>query len=111
MPVTLKNSSSQMVLPMMVAPAARIFATAAAFVRAGAWVASQVGLPAPVLVPAMSYMSLTAAVSPASGPAPLPATGVSMSWGTKNAPGMGWCCIGDFLQPGQSYNRSNRGPD
>ncbi len=79
MPVTLKNSSSQIVLPMMVAPAARIFATAAALVFAGAWVASQVGLPAPVGKPAMSYMSLTAALSPASGPSPLPAIGAAIS--------------------------------
>src|SRR5262249_33897661 len=48
--------------------------------------ASQVGLPAPVREPAMSYMSLTAAVRPIRGPVPLPVTGAARSWGTKNAP-------------------------
>ena len=87
----LKNNSSQMVLPMIVAPAARIFATAAALVDAGAWVASQVGLPAPVREPAMSYMSLTAAVRPVSGPVPLPVTGAAQIMGNEKraAPAIG----------------------
>src|SRR3982074_2721632 len=67
----------------MVAPAARIFSTAAAWVRAGACAASQSGLPPPVRDPAMSYMSLTTALSPASGPDGLPTTGAARSCGTK----------------------------
>ena len=46
----------------------------------------ELGLPAPVREPAMSYMSLTPAVSPVSGPVPLPVTGAARLWGTKNAP-------------------------
>src|SRR4030081_2077991 len=67
----------------MVAPAARIFSTAAAWVRAGACAASQSGLPPPVREPAMSYMSLTTAPSPASGPDGSPVTGAARSCGTK----------------------------
>ena len=51
-------------------------------------------VPAPVREPAMSYMSLTAALRPASGPDALPATGAARSWGTKNAPRLGSSCIG-----------------
>ena len=68
---------------MMVAPASRIFCTAAQFFAAGVWVASQVGLPQPATSPAMSYMSLTTAVSPASGPVAAPWIGAAMSCGTK----------------------------
>jgi hypothetical protein len=32
---------------------------------------------------------------------PLPTTGASMSWGTKNAPRLVSSRIGDLLQPGQ----------
>jgi len=53
-PEPLKKNSSQMVLPVTVAPAARIFATAAACARAGFCAASHSGLPPPVRVPAMS---------------------------------------------------------
>src|SRR5713101_2730578 len=72
-----------MVLPMMVAPASRIRRTAAAEEVAGVAAASQSGLPPPVRWPAMSYMSLTAQVRPASGPVPAPETGASRSCGTK----------------------------
>src|SRR5262249_60507207 len=58
-------------------------ATAAAVEVAGACAASQSGLPPPVRYPAISYMSLTAALSPASGPAPAPLRGAVKSWGTK----------------------------
>src|SRR5215469_5775401 len=83
MPEPLKKNSSQMVLPVMVAPAARIFATTAACVRAGGCAASHSGLPPPVRSPAMSYMSLTRAVRPARGPSALPAIGPAISCGTK----------------------------
>src|SRR5262249_26499953 len=55
----------------------------------GGWGASQWGLPPPVRVPAMSYMSFTATVSPASGPCTAPAMGAGKSCGT-NAPRK-WC--------------------
>src|SRR6202011_6043298 len=45
--------------------------------------ASHSGLPPPVRYPAMSYMSLTAAVRPAKGPAAAPATGAARSCGTN----------------------------
>ena len=53
-------SSSVIVLPTTVAPAATSRCTAAALVVAGARPAANVGLPAPVTVPATSNMSLTA---------------------------------------------------
>src|SRR5271166_5095944 len=68
---------------MMRAPAPRMRATAAAFAAAGACAASQSGLPPPVREPAMSYMSLTAALRPASGPSFDPITGAFKSCGTK----------------------------
>src|SRR6266508_6092822 len=57
--------------------------TAAAVDRAGACASSQSGLPPPVRDPAMSYMSLTPAVRPASGPWAAPAMGAAKSCGTK----------------------------
>ena len=57
--------------------------TAAAWARAGACAASQSGLPPPVRSPAMSYMSLTAALRPASGPSAAPSSGAFRSCGTK----------------------------
>ena len=68
----------------MVAPAASSFSTAAACRVAVCACASQSGLPAPVFSPAMSYMSLTAALSPASGPLAAPLSGAFRSCGTKN---------------------------
>ena len=62
-----------MVLPIMRAPASSSFCTAAAFFAAGAWLASQSGLPQPVTRPAMSKMSLVAKVRPWSGPPAAPA--------------------------------------
>src|SRR5436190_12771986 len=59
--------------------------TAAAVEVAAACASSQSGLPPPVRDPATSYMSLTAAVRPASGPAPAPFRGAVKSWGTKAA--------------------------
>src|SRR5688572_7098857 len=50
---------------------------------AGPCASSQSGLPPPVREPAISYISLTAAVSPASGPTALPTTGAARSCGTK----------------------------
>ena len=50
---------------------------------AAACASSQSGLPPPVRYPATSYMSLTAAVRPASGPAPAPFRGAVKSCGTK----------------------------
>src|SRR5438270_11608520 len=75
-----------MVLPVIVAPAARRRSMATACRAAGRADASQSGLPPPVRLPAMSYMSLTTAVKPASGPSAAPRTGASRSWGTKNDP-------------------------
>ena len=49
----------------------------------GAALASQSGLPPPVRSPAMAYMSLTTALSPASGPAAAPLSGALRSCGTK----------------------------
>src|SRR5215470_14327328 len=72
-----------MVLPVTVAPAARIRSTTVACVRAGACAASHSGLPPPVRSPAMSYMSLTSAVRPARGPLALPAIGAARSCGTR----------------------------
>src|SRR6516225_11387575 len=76
-------NSSQIVLPIIVAPACRMRATAAAVEVAGACAASQSGLPPPVRYPAISYMSLTAALRAASGPAPAPPSGAVKSWGTN----------------------------
>src|SRR6516164_11162293 len=67
----------------MVAPAARIFATASACRAAGFCAASHSGLPPPVRSPAMSYMSLMTAVSPASGPLAAPRIGALILCGTK----------------------------
>src|SRR5262249_33894843 len=57
--------------------------TAAAVDVAGACASSQSGLPPPVRYPAKSYMSLTAALRPASEPAPAPLRGAVKSCGTK----------------------------
>src|SRR5262249_15014862 len=50
---------------------------------AGACASSQSGLPPPGRYPATSYMSLTAALRPASEPAPAPLRGAVKSCGTK----------------------------
>src|SRR5215472_3972129 len=65
------------------APRSSSLCTAAACAAAGGCAASQSGLPPPVRVPAMSYMSFTATVSPASGPCGAPAMGAGKSCGTK----------------------------
>src|SRR6187200_496179 len=67
----------------MVAPAARSFSTTEQCAAAGVALASQPGLPPPVRSPAMAYMSLTTALSPASGPAAAPLSGAFKSCGTK----------------------------
>src|SRR4029078_8113227 len=72
-----------MVLPVMVAPAASSFSTTGQCAVAGVALASQAGLPPPVRSPAMAYMSLSTALSPASGPAPAPLSRDFRSCGTK----------------------------
>src|ERR1700761_6081148 len=68
MPSSPKASSSVMVFPCSVAPAASSAATGGADVDAGACVLSQSGLPPPVGTPATSIRSLTAKLNPSSGP-------------------------------------------
>src|SRR5262249_3200440 len=62
----------------------------------GRCAASQSGLPPPVHMPAMSYMSFTAAVSLASGPCAAPARGSGKSCGTNAL--RKWCDA-DMLSP------------
>src|SRR2546423_1102106 len=68
---------------MTVAPASSNLRTAGALDFGAACASSHSGLPPPVRYPAMSYMSLTATVRPASGPVAAPATGAATSCGTK----------------------------
>src|SRR5262249_39420010 len=93
---TLKKNSSHTVLPMMVAPATSNFRIAAASASGGRCAASQSGLPPPVHMPAMSYMSFTAAVSPPSSPCAAPARGSGKSCGTNAL--RKWCAV-DMLSP------------
>jgi hypothetical protein len=70
-PSRLKASSSVIVLPTSLAPAASRASTAGADVVAAGWLASQCGFPAPVWYPATSIRSLTAKVRPLSRPRPV----------------------------------------
>src|SRR5262245_5114857 len=80
----------------MLAPPRSNFRMTAASASAGPCAASQSGLPPPVRIPAMSYMSFTAAVSPASGPCAAPARGSGKSCGTNAL--RKWCDA-DMLSP------------
>ena len=73
---------------------AEILSTAMAFDAAGLVLASQSGLPPPARSPAMSYMSFTAAVRPASGPPLAPLSGVFRLCGTKKPLMMMQSCAG-----------------
>src|SRR5262249_13443167 len=86
---TLKKNSSHTVLPITVAPRSSNLRITAACEAAGGCAASQSGSPPPVRAAAMSYMSFTATVSPASGPSAVTGLGAGKTCGSYTP--RKWC--------------------
>src|ERR1700748_2692502 len=108
MPSRPKASSSVMVFPRSVAPAASSGATMGADVDAGWCVLSQSGLPPPVGIPSTSIRSLTAKLNPFSRPDAVGAM-VSRGPGTKAPKSADAAPTGAMLRAVALVERGNHG--